>query len=164
MAARWRAGYLYRYGNKMRVLIILLFCIFLFSACQPSKTGCLIKITDKEHILEDTEADDIWDCGALNRSEFEKAIKQFFRTHPERIIAVEPKYILKHLSEYAIEYAGVVQNGKKYILCQMVLDWGNCLEAKNSFSFILDGGCSVVDVYYDPKEQKIISIFCNGVA
>ena len=88
--------------------------------------------------------------------------------------------------EQPIEYAGIIKDGKKLIVCQMSVDEDyeydsedtdgidfekimvcpkkNGIFEKNGFSGRLDGGCDVVELSYDPKKKEIITLYCNGVA
>ena len=144
--------------------IILLFSLLL-STNAFSDSGELIKITDRNSILEYTEADDVWDPGTLNRSAFETAVKHYFQSQTEVLISVDPEHILENLSDYTIEYAGIIKEGKKVIICQMLLgSWKQNISGKKHFSMVFDGGCNIVHVTYDPDEQTIISLMCNGEA
>ncbi|RZZ88322.1 hypothetical protein [Pseudoxanthomonas winnipegensis] len=38
------------------------------------------------------------------------------------------------------------------------------LVSKREMPLILDGGCSVINVRYDPDANKVLRVFCNGIA
>ena len=157
----------------MKIIITILFCFFLLSSCQLSSLShrsCLVKITDKEGSLK-YGGNDVWDPGVLNRTELEKAIKQFLKSPAKKNQTVIPKDILENLPIYTIEYAGIIKDFKKIIVCQMVIEYDDeaCpknrgIFTKNHFSTILDGGCSNVILFYDANAKKIIYLACNGSA
>jgi len=102
---------------------------------------------------------------------FEKALKRYLLTGGTGDpIYANPKYILKNLSNYTIEYSGVVMDGKKIIYCQMILDFDEMypeyvgISEASEFSTIFDSGCDIVNVWYDPEDRKITELWCNGVA
>ena len=149
----------------MKIFITTSICFLLLLSFQSSIAGSLVKITGLK-----TE-NGVWDPGLLNRSELEKAIKLFFVQHTEKIITVDPEYILNNLSDYTIEYAGIISdNGKKIVQCRMILDYNSwhpdvkAISEKSRFTTIFDGGCSIVDLGYNPENSEIIFIICNGVA
>ena len=172
----------------MKIFITTLLCFLLFSAqlFSISYRTCIVKITDKDSILEIFEGSDIWDPGVLNRPELENAIRHFLKSSTKKFITVNTEDIIKNLPIYAIEYAGIIKDGKKLIVCQMSVDEdyeydsedtdgidfdkfmvcpkNNGVFEKNGFSGRLDGGCNVVELSYDPKKKEIINLYCNGVA
>jgi hypothetical protein len=149
----------------MKIIVPILFCFLLCSSCQSSGIGSLIKITEPETKYE------VWDPGILNRVAFEKALKRYLLTAAtEDPIYADLKYILKNLSNYTIEYSGIVMDGKKIIYCQMILDFDEMypeyvgISEASEFSTIFDGGCDIVDVWYDPEDGEVTELWCNGVA
>lgn len=40
----------------------------------------------------------------------------------------------------------------------------NWVGDRDKLPLILDGGCSVVNIVYDPKDRSFDQVFCNGVA
>jgi hypothetical protein len=163
-------------GKDMKIIITTLLCFLLFSTPLSSFSyrTCLVKITDKENILKRFGGSDVWNPGDLNRPELEKSIKQFLKSPTINFITFNSEKILTNLTIYAIEYAGIVKDGKKIIVCQMTVDYDDenfrvCPKNKgkfeeSTFSITLDGGCNIVSLYFDPNEKKIINLYCNGEA
>jgi ankyrin repeat protein len=104
------------------------------------------------------------------------------KTHLEGIPASERgrgfdrEYVLGNLAHYNREYTGFLRDGKRYVVCQMVLMEERFLESpdegtagsarklpENRFSSILDGGCSVVHVTFDLERRAVVRVFCNGM-
>ena len=131
----------------MKIFNTILFCFLLFSSCQSTGTGSLIKIRDKENILRSEGGDGVWDPGVLDRVKLKNAIEKYLLTTTrEGSIYFDSKYILSNFSKYTIEYAGIIDNSRKFISCQMILDFDEIssdpkgiIEA-SEFSMIFDGG------------------------
>jgi len=75
------------------------------------------------------------------------------------------------LEKYARYYVGVVINGRRMIRGEF--DFPNGPDGRRAGVYIvgesglphtLDGGCSIVNLIYDPEAHKMVSIVCNGVA
>jgi hypothetical protein len=155
----------------MKKIIFIFFSILIYSGYCLCKEHNVYKITDQESIMQFADADKIWPQAKLDRLKFEKQMKAYLKSKKSSNFLDYAgddteevcKYILKYLSEYKIEYAGIIKDGKKLIYCNMVsgfLDYSG----GNSFIFYLDGGCSLIKVVYDPVHDKIMSLMCNSVA
>ena len=143
-------------------LTATLFCFLLFLSCQSTGTGSLVKITGKEDILSTAGGDDIWDPGVLNRVKLKHAIRRYFsKTIPKNKYFFNPDYIRINLSKYNIEYAGIIDKGKKFIVCQLIL-YPNHISNPDVFSRHLDGGCDIVRVKYDATKDEVTYLMCNG--
>jgi hypothetical protein len=70
-------------------------------------------------------------------------------------------FILEHLEQYNREYAGFVNRGRRYILCNMDL---NALRRNPEGVFTIgsDGGCTLARVIVDPASNTVVRIDCNG--
>lgn len=78
---------------------------------------------------------------------------------------------LPSLNGYARYYAGSTMKGEQVIFGELVTPLGSAskpgvhiVENKRTFPEIYDGGCSVINLVYSLKQQKIVSIGCNGFA
>lgn len=78
---------------------------------------------------------------------------------------------LPSLSGYARYYAGSIMKGEKVIFGELVTPLGSAykpgihiVENKRTFPTIYDGGCAVINLVYSLKQQKIVTIGCNGFA
>lgn len=70
------------------------------------------------------------------------------------------------VSTYDRYYAAVSQDGRRVIHGIYFGNGGKTtIEASGRLPLsMLDGGCGVVNVYYDVESHKFIRVFCNGVA
>jgi hypothetical protein len=78
---------------------------------------------------------------------------------------------LPALSGYTRYYTGSTVEGERVIFGELVIPLSSqqhpgvhIVGSKKDFPMIFDGGCSVVNLVYSVKEQKIKSIGCNGYA
>ena len=78
---------------------------------------------------------------------------------------------LPSLSGYARYYAGSTMNGEQVIVGELVTPLGSAYKPgihivgnRRTFPMISDGGCAVVNLVYSVRQQKIVSIGCNGFA
>lgn len=78
---------------------------------------------------------------------------------------------LPPVSGYARYYAGSTRNDEQVILGELVVPLGagykpgiHIVANKKDFPLIDDGGCAVINLVYSLKQQKIVSIQCNGFA
>jgi hypothetical protein len=89
-----------------------------------------------------------------------KEPQKFGRRHAKEAIRIR-----EHYSEYNVQFAGVIKDGKKYILC-------NFLQADDSFTphwktqyvFVFDGGFWYWRILYDPETGELIDFQINGYA
>jgi hypothetical protein len=73
--------------------------------------------------------------------------------------------MLAFLRQYSREYSGFSIDGVRYVICQMNLFYIHFDKPPdNCFSFIGDGGSSVVRVVYKAESKEIAWIECNGEA
>jgi len=76
------------------------------------------------------------------------------------------------VSEYVRYYTGsTADGGDKVIRAEFVAPFRpaqtpgiHIVSSKREFPIISDGGCGIVNLVYSIKEQRIISMRCNGVA
>jgi len=78
---------------------------------------------------------------------------------------------LPALNRYSRYYLGSSVNGERVILAEFVLGFDakqgpgtHVVAGKRDFPVIMDGGCSVINAVYSLREEKIISMQCNGRA
>jgi hypothetical protein len=78
---------------------------------------------------------------------------------------------LPPLSGYARYYAGSTMNDERVIFGELVTPLGSGYKSgihivgnRRAFPTIYDGGCAVINLVYSLKQQRIISIGCNGFA
>lgn len=78
---------------------------------------------------------------------------------------------LPSLSGYARYYAGSTVKGDRVIFGELVTPLGSAYKPgihivgdKRTFPMISDGGCAVINLVYSLRQQKILSIGCNGFA
>ena len=78
---------------------------------------------------------------------------------------------LPSLAGYERYYAGSTLDGEKVIFGELVAPFNSKQQpgvhvtaTKREFPVIFDGGCAIVSLMYSVKEQKILSIKCNGFA
>ncbi len=70
-------------------------------------------------------------------------------------------YILRYLDEYCREYAGFVDQGRRYILCNMDCRDHDFEPHARAFSAASEGGCSLARVIIDPGNNTVVRIDCN---
>ncbi|UCF17057.1 MAG: ankyrin repeat domain-containing protein, partial [Phycisphaerales bacterium] len=78
---------------------------------------------------------------------------------------IEKDYILTNFKNYNREYAGFIQDGKKYIVCNMVISVPDSVQQslpRNSFSGIWDGGCAQLVTVFEAETKQVIGIRCNN--
>jgi hypothetical protein len=76
------------------------------------------------------------------------------------------------LKEYQRYYAGVTISDRRMIRGEFLLSDafdsskgpGVYIVAEDGLPVVSDGGCSVVNLLYDLKTARIVSINCNGIA
>lgn len=72
----------------------------------------------------------------------------------------------KQLASYVRYYYGETVRGHRLLMGEFVLEDGQVgvrVVSRDDAPKYLDGGCLVVNLKYDMKQQKVIAIFCNGV-
>jgi len=86
-------------------------------------------------------------------------------------IFVMPKDARKPLDAYGRYYVGITKDGKRMIHGEFVMpQFTNefpriyLKHSEDDLPGIDDGGCSVINLLYDPAAEKIVFIECNGVA
>jgi len=88
----------------------------------------------------------------------------------QQITSVESNLVLPQgaypLSSYVRYYAGEIANQKRFVkgvfLYKTVPGRVEIVES-DRLPQVFDGGCSVVNLVYSVDEQRVISIFCQGV-
>jgi hypothetical protein len=84
---------------------------------------------------------------------------------------IDHEYIAANLRRYNREYSGFIRAGAKLIICSMNLSSGSRgsffvaeheQPPRKTFTIIMDGGCTVVQVIFDAKTKTVVSIECNG--
>jgi ankyrin repeat protein len=77
---------------------------------------------------------------------------------------VDRVFVIANFNKYNREYSGFIRQGKKYIICNMVLNRGNTKKPDNKhFSFVLDGGSAYIRVIFDAQYKQVIQVDGNGV-
>jgi hypothetical protein len=153
-----------------KIYIIVLVAIIYPCICFPGAPDT-IKITNLDSIKSFTNAEEDWDPESFDRSVFEQEVENYldinenddFLDYAGNNTKALCDYIRENLSQYRIEYAGIVIEGRKLTYVSMLSgtdDRGN----DDAFTFVLDEGCSFVIVTYDPVNNKVTSLICNGVA
>ncbi len=109
--------------------------------------------------------DQIWIPHDTDIMEFKKYLQTFIENKGD--IKTETwfdrNYVLNNLQHYNTEYSGFIKNGKKYIICNMILHPFTVKPPEKGFTIILDGGCDIVRVLYDFENKTVIKIDCNGM-
>ena len=84
---------------------------------------------------------------------------------------IMPKGVQKPLEAYGRYYAGITKNGRRMIRGEFVMPQMNdkfpriyLTQNEDDLPAIEDGGCGVINLYYDIEMQKITAIACNGEA
>ena len=73
------------------------------------------------------------------------------------------RQISDHLDQYNREYAGFINDGVKYVICNMDIMEGRAQPPDNDFTEVWDGGCSVVKVVFQLDTKTVVRIDCNFV-
>jgi hypothetical protein len=70
------------------------------------------------------------------------------------------------LAKYARFYAGVVVHDHKMIRGVLLLAPRTRIEIvpEKGLPAIMDGGCGIINLLYDPKSARVVWITCNGLA
>lgn len=71
------------------------------------------------------------------------------------------------IASYARFYYGRVEHGHRELVGVFVLEAapaGVHIVTQAQAPRVLDGGCSVINLTYDPTQKKVTSLFCNGDA
>lgn len=78
---------------------------------------------------------------------------------------------LPPLRGFARYYTGSARNDEQVIFGELVLPLGSgytpgihIVANRRAFPMIYDGGCGIINLVYSLKQQKIVSIECNGFA
>jgi hypothetical protein len=78
---------------------------------------------------------------------------------------------LPSLTGYARYYTGSTQGGEQVILGELNVPFGSreqpgvhIVKNESGFPSIYDGGCAIIHLVYSVKQQKVVSIGCNGFA
>ncbi len=83
---------------------------------------------------------------------------------------VMPKGAQKPLEAYGRYYAGITQDGRRAIHGVFVLPQisdkspGIYIVAERELPGVDDGGCGVIELFYDMAEDSLTSLQCNGNA
>ena len=85
------------------------------------------------------------------------------------VVAVEAHITLpagsRPIGAYGRYYYGWFKHGHRMLVGVFVLDAtpaGVHIVTSAQAPMVLDGGCSVVNLTYDPARKKVTSLFCNG--
>lgn len=88
---------------------------------------------------------------------------------PALVAKVEANLILpagsQPIGSYGRYYYGRLEHGRRVLVGEFVLEDsspGVHIIAPADAPRVLDGGCSVVNLVYDPAHKKVTSLFCNG--
>jgi hypothetical protein len=70
------------------------------------------------------------------------------------------------LSSYTRYYAGTIKNGHRILLGHFEAGSGKVqiVRSVRELPVIYDGGCSIVSIRYDVTAERVLDLFCNGVA
>jgi hypothetical protein len=70
------------------------------------------------------------------------------------------------LAKYARFYAGVMVNGHRRIRGALLLATppGRRIVPEKDLPNIMDGGCGIIYLLYDPETARVIWVRCNGLA
>lgn len=69
------------------------------------------------------------------------------------------------ISSYSRYYYGRFEQGRRVLVGEFLLgdsSVGIHIVSPAAAPKVLDGGCSVVNLTYDPAQKKVTSLFCNG--
>ena len=105
--------------------------------------------------------DRIWILEKKDIEGFKTILKSFFEEElKNKKEDYALNYIFDNLDRYNNEYAGFIIDGDKYIICNMVLQIGKNPKG-NYFTFMYDGGCSLVSIIYEVKSKNVIQVKCS---
>jgi hypothetical protein len=139
-------------------------------ANNPAEANNVL-ITNEEYVKiflngEKIKFDEVWIPAEINISEYKDALKEYLQNAdanaPRDSNLVNSKFILKNFNKYRVEYSGFIKDGRKFLICQMLIYRPE--EFNNHFTFIMDGGCGVVRTVIDFENKKIIKLRCHGEA
>ncbi len=72
------------------------------------------------------------------------------------------KFVLKYLDQYSREYSGIIRDGEKYVICQMIQPLHFPTEPPdNKFTQIHGFANGVVRVVFELKSKKVVEIDCE---
>ncbi len=138
---------------------------FLVEACAPYTAI----VTDRQsvyHFLTGQEVpfDDVWIPTESDIEGLDSVLKSYLQEpHAlQRGLSPDPEYVLKNLRQYHREFSGFIENGRKYVICSMLLSHDIRRNPSNRFSIVFDGGASVVRVVFDIDTRKVERLECNG--
>jgi len=126
-----------------------------------------VVVTDPQEVRWFVRCDDVWTPGAADLDGLDSALRAYLDSDtPVRTgtFPMNPVYIPTFLRQYNREYAGFIKTGHKYIVCNMFMSWFGVDPLDNAFTYISDGGCSVLKVIFDADTKMVMSVDCNGEA
>lgn len=71
------------------------------------------------------------------------------------------RLVLRHLHLYNREYSGIISNGVRYVVCQMIIHDLPEGERRNAFTIIHGSGNGVIKFEFDKKSKAITYIDCE---
>jgi len=114
-----------------------------------------------------TDYDTIWFPSKADIEGLDVSLKKWLEENAgkAKYKHIDKEYILTNFNNYNREYAGFIQDGEKYIICNMVISAQNRIQQSlppNSFSGIWDGGCAQFVVSFKAKTKQVIDLRCNN--
>jgi ankyrin repeat protein len=108
--------------------------------------------------------DDIWIPEDADLEGFDAAVRARL-TDPTEIKAkshFSRTFILRYFDQYSREYSGIIRNGQKYVICQMILPRSFPNKAPdNAFTMLHGFANGVVRVVFEPKTKTVVEIDCE---
>ncbi len=111
--------------------------------------------------------DSLWLPAPLDINGLRPSLREWLeeKTPQAKNVYVDHDRILRHFDQYDREYAGFAENGRKYILCNMVQFMTDraVRPPRSRFFGMFDGGCSWVIVVFEARTKQVVRVQCNNM-
>lgn len=107
--------------------------------------------------------DDVWSPSEADLQGLDVALRSSMEKGPptRRGAWLERDYVLKNLMCYNREFGGFVDEGVRYLICQMIFDEFRETPPGNKFSMVADGGSGVIRVIFDADKKTVVNVDGN---
>jgi ankyrin repeat protein len=109
--------------------------------------------------------DDVWIPEQADIQGLDPVLKSSLEKGPpeRRGSWLDTDYVLRNLGHYHREFSGFVEDGARYLICQMVLsDEFGARSPHNGFSEIAGGGSEIVRIIFNAEQRTVEDVGENG--
>jgi len=109
--------------------------------------------------------DDLWIPDQVDIQGLDVAVRTALETNSSVIASswLDRDYVLRNFRRYDRAYAGFIDDGTKYLICNMTLsDSFHPAPIHATFPIVFDGGSNAVRVIFKAADKSVTKIECNG--